>query len=154
MQAKDVMALIKEKGIRAVDIRFVDLPGLWQHFTLSTKEFSEDAFTEGLGFDGSSIRGFQQIQESDMLLIPDPSTAFVDPFTEAPTLVLIANVLAWPGAYHLMDGWLDNFPYRISLSPSPFALCAGATLVIALITICYQSVKAALANPVEALRYE
>ena len=92
MQAKDVMALIKEKGIRAVDIRFVDLPGLWQHFTLSTKEFSEDAFTEGLGFDGSSIRGFQQIQESDMLLIPDPSTAFVDPFTEAPTLVLIANV--------------------------------------------------------------
>ena len=92
MQAKDVMALIKEKGIRAVDIRFVDLPGLWQHFTLSTKEFSEDAFVEGLGFDGSSIRGFQQIQESDMLLIPDPSTAFVDPFTEAPTLVLIANV--------------------------------------------------------------
>ncbi len=92
MQAKDVMALIKEKGIRAVDIRFVDLPGLWQHFTLSNKEFSEDAFEEGLGFDGSSIRGFQEIQESDMLLMPDPSTAFVDPFAEAPTLVLIANV--------------------------------------------------------------
>ena len=92
MQSKDVMALIKEKGIRAVDVRFVDLPGLWQHFTLSTREFSEDAFEEGLGFDGSSIRGFQQIQESDMLLMPDPSTAFVDPFTEAPTLVLIANV--------------------------------------------------------------
>ena len=92
MQPKDVMALIKEKGIRAVDVRFVDLPGLWQHFTLSTKEFSEDAFEEGLGFDGSSIRGFQQIQESDMLLMPDPSTAFVDPFTEAQTLVLIANV--------------------------------------------------------------
>ena len=92
MQAKDVMALIKEKGIRAVDIRFIDLPGLWQHFTLSTKEFSEDAFEEGLGFDGSSIRGFQEIQESDMLLMPDPSTAFVDPFAEAATLVLIANV--------------------------------------------------------------
>ena len=92
MQPKDVMALIKEKGIRAVDVRFVDLPGLWQHFTLSTKEFSEDAFEEGLGFDGSSIRGFQQIHESDMLLMPDPSTAFVDPFTEAQTLVLIANV--------------------------------------------------------------
>ena len=92
MQPKDVMALIKEKGIRAVDVRFVDLPGLWQHFTLSTKEFSEDAFEDGLGFDGSSIRGFQQIQESDMLLMPDPSTAFVDPFTEAQTLVLIANV--------------------------------------------------------------
>jgi glutamine synthetase len=92
MQAKDVMALIKEKGIRAVDIRFIDLPGLWQHFTLSTKEFSADAFEEGLGFDGSSIRGFQEIQESDMLLMPDPSTAFVDPFAEAATLVLIANV--------------------------------------------------------------
>ncbi len=92
MQARDVMALIKEKGIRAVDIRFIDLPGLWQHFTLSTKEFSEDAFEEGLGFDGSSIRGFQEIQESDMLLMPDPSTAFVDPFAEAATLVLIANV--------------------------------------------------------------
>ena len=92
MQATDVMALIKEKGIRAVDIRFIDLPGLWQHFTLSTKEFSEDAFEEGLGFDGSSIRGFQEIQESDMLLMPDPSTAFVDPFAEAATLVLIANV--------------------------------------------------------------
>jgi glutamine synthetase len=92
MQVKEVMALIKEKGIRAVDIRFVDLPGLWQHFTLSNREFSEDAFEEGLGFDGSSIRGFQEIQESDMLLVPDPSTAFVDPFAEAPTLVLIANV--------------------------------------------------------------
>ena len=92
MQPKDVMALIKEKGIQAVDIRFVDLPGLWQHFTLSTREFSEDAFEEGLGFDGSSIRGFQEIQESDMLLVPDASTAFVDPFCTAPTLVLIANV--------------------------------------------------------------
>ena len=92
MQPKDVIALIKEKGIQAVDVRFVDLPGLWQHFTLSTKEFSEDAFEEGLGFDGSSIRGFQEIQESDMLLMPDASTAFVDPFAEAPTLILICNV--------------------------------------------------------------
>ena len=92
MEPKDVMTLISEKGIQAVDIRFVDLPGLWQHFTLSTREFSEDAFEEGLGFDGSSIRGFQQIQESDMLLVPDASTAFVDPFAAAPTLVLIANV--------------------------------------------------------------
>ena len=92
MKAQDVMALIKSEDIQAVDIRFVDLPGLWQHFTLSTREFSEDAFEEGLGFDGSSIRGFQQIQESDMLLIPDPTTAFVDPFAEFKTLVLIANV--------------------------------------------------------------
>ena len=92
MEPKDVMALIEEKGIKAVDVRFVDLPGLWQHFTLSTKEFSIDAFEEGLGFDGSSIRGFQEIQESDMLLVPDAATAFIDPFAAAPTLILICNV--------------------------------------------------------------
>ena len=92
MTPKEVMAMIKEKGIKAIDLRFVDLPGLWQHFTMSTKEFSEDAFEEGIGFDGSSIRGFQEIQESDMLLFPDPTTAFEDPFTAEPTLVLICNV--------------------------------------------------------------
>ena len=68
MKPAEVMSLIKEHSVQAVDVRFVDLPGLWQHFTVSAKEFSEDAFEEGLGFDGSSIRGFQEIQESDMLL--------------------------------------------------------------------------------------
>ena len=92
MKPADVMSLIKENGVKAVDCRFVDLPGLWQHFTLSTREFSADAFDEGLGFDGSSIRGFQEIQESDMLLMPDPDTAFLDPFTAVPTLVLICDV--------------------------------------------------------------
>src|SRR5580700_4943326 len=92
MKASDVMALIKEKQVKAIDVRFVDLPGLWQHFTVSTKEFSADAFEEGLGFDGSSIRGFQEIQESDMLLMPDPASAFLDPFTAVPTLVLLCNV--------------------------------------------------------------
>jgi glutamine synthetase len=92
MKAADVMAMIKEKGVRAVDLRFVDLPGLWQHFTVSTREFSKDAFDEGLGFDGSSIRGFQEIQESDMLLMPDPASAFLDPFAKETTLVMICNV--------------------------------------------------------------
>jgi glutamine synthetase len=92
MKPAEVMGLIKDKQVKAVDFRFVDLPGLWQHFTVSVKEFSADAFEEGLGFDGSSIRGFQEIQESDMLLMPDPATAFLDPFTEAPTLVLLCNV--------------------------------------------------------------
>ena len=88
----NVMKLIKDKEIQAIDLRFVDLPGLWQHFTISAKEFSAEIFEEGIGFDGSSIRGFQQIQESDMLLIPDPTTAFIDPFMAAPTLCLICNV--------------------------------------------------------------
>ena len=65
---------------------------VWQHFTVSTREFAEDIFQEGIGFDGSSIRGFQEIQESDMLLVPDAASAFLDPFTAAPTLILICNV--------------------------------------------------------------
>src|SRR6202166_641554 len=88
MKPADVMSLIKDKGVQAVDVRFVDLPGLWQHFTVSAREFSKDAFEEGLGFDGSSIRGFQEIQESDMLLMPDPDTAVIDPFREHRTLNL------------------------------------------------------------------
>jgi glutamine synthetase len=92
MKPKDVIGSIKDKGVQAIDLRFVDLPGLWQHFTMSTSEFSEEAFDEGVGFDGSSIRGFQEIQESDMLLMPDPTTAFMDPFTTAPTLNLICGV--------------------------------------------------------------
>ena len=92
MNTKEVMSLIKEKSVRVVDLRFVDLPGLWQHFTISTKQFSEDIFEDGIGFDGSSIRGFQAIQESDMLLIPDPTTAFIDPFATTQTLILICDV--------------------------------------------------------------
>jgi len=92
MTAKDVLKLAKEKGAKIVDLRFIDLPGLWQHFSIPVSELNEDIFEEGLGFDGSSIRGFQTIDESDMLLIPDPSTAAMDPFTAVPTLVLICNV--------------------------------------------------------------
>ncbi|MBA2565925.1 MAG: glutamine synthetase beta-grasp domain-containing protein, partial [Gemmatimonadetes bacterium] len=75
-----------------VDLKFTDLPGTWQHFSFTVDELSEDLFTEGIGFDGSSIRGFQKIHESDMLLVPDPATAVVDPAMEVPTLTLICNV--------------------------------------------------------------
>ena len=84
MESKDVMALIKERGITMVDLRFMDLPGLWQHLTIPAAAFSESAFDEGLGFDGSSIRGWRSIHESDMLVVPDPATAFVDPFFDQP----------------------------------------------------------------------
>jgi glutamine synthetase len=84
--AGDVLKLIKDAKIEVVDVRFCDLPGLMQHFSIPAHELTADVFDEGLGFDGSSIRGFQEIQESDMLLIPDPDTAVVDPFTEHPTL--------------------------------------------------------------------
>jgi glutamine synthetase len=89
----DVVALIGEHDIEIVDLRFTDLPGLWQHFSITLPEVTEGLFEDGIGFDGSSIRGFQQIHESDMLLKPDCTTAFVDPFLERPTLALICDVV-------------------------------------------------------------
>ncbi len=89
----DVRQMMKEHAIEAVDIRFMDFPGLWQHFSVPPHEMEEDAFEEGLGFDGSSIRGWQSIHQSDMCVVPDPDTAFIDPFTEHPTLVLIGNIV-------------------------------------------------------------
>src|SRR5947209_4859285 len=75
-----------------VDLKFVDLPGTWQHMTLPLAAMDADDFAAGLGFDGSSIRGFQEIHESDMLLIPDPTTAFIDPYYTRSTLSLICSV--------------------------------------------------------------
>src|SRR6187551_1668174 len=79
-------------GTELVDIRFVDLPGTWQHFTMPTHRLTEDFFEDGIPFDGSSIRGFQEIHESDMLLKADPDTAFIDPTAITPTLVISCNV--------------------------------------------------------------
>jgi glutamine synthetase len=84
--AKEVLAMAKEQGVQIVDLRFCDLPGLMQHFSVPVSELTDTVFEEGIGFDGSSIRGFQEIQESDMLLVPDPDTAWMDPFTQHATL--------------------------------------------------------------------
>lgn len=92
MKPEEVVALVKEKGIQFIDMKFNDLPGLWQHFTIPAGELTDEVFREGLGFDGSSIRGFQEIQESDMILIPDPDTAIVDPICSVPTLSLICDI--------------------------------------------------------------
>ncbi|MCY3757690.1 MAG: type I glutamate--ammonia ligase [Acidobacteria bacterium] len=92
MNPRELLQFVSDEGIKMVDLRFVDLPGLWQHFSISANEMEEEMFEEGVGFDGSSIRGFQEIQESDMILIPDASTAFKDPFTAVPTLNIICNV--------------------------------------------------------------
>ncbi|RMD72690.1 MAG: type I glutamate--ammonia ligase, partial [Chloroflexi bacterium] len=93
MDAKDVIELIKAKGIQIVDTRFTDLFGGWQHYSLPASRLTEDMIREGLGFDGSSIKGFQAINESDMLMVPDPSTAFIDPTLSIPTLVLICDII-------------------------------------------------------------
>ncbi len=88
----DALKLGRDHGAQFVDIRFSDLPGLMQHFSMPFEEFTEEAFEEGYGFDGSSIRGFQEIQESDMILVPDANTAVMDPFRQHPTLIVNAFV--------------------------------------------------------------
>jgi glutamine synthetase len=93
MTPKEVLAFGKEKGAKVVDIRFLDFPGVWQHFTVPMSELDESSFEDGFGFDGSSIRGWQPINASDMLVIPDPTTAKIDPFYEVPTLVVIGNIV-------------------------------------------------------------
>jgi hypothetical protein len=94
MTPKEVLDMAKENGAVVVDLRFMDFPGLWQHFTVPISELEESSFEDGFGFDGSSIRGWQPIHASDMLVVPDATTAKMDPFYEAPTLVLICKT--WP----------------------------------------------------------
>jgi glutamine synthetase len=93
LSPKEVLAVIKEKNIQFVDLRFMDFPGLQQHFTFPVSQIDEEVFESGIGFDGSSIRGWQSIHESDMLVLPDSRTAFIDPFSDIPTLVIYCNIL-------------------------------------------------------------
>jgi glutamine synthetase len=92
MTPKEVLALIRERDVKAVDLRFMDFPGLWQHFTVPADTLAETTFEEGLGFDGSSIRGWKAINESDMLVLPQAETAFLDPFCVDATLTILCNI--------------------------------------------------------------
>ncbi len=93
MTPKDVLKLCEEKQVRIVDLRFMDFPGTWQHFSVPIGELEEESFEKGFGFDGSSIRGWQSIHASDMLVVPDPATALLDPFAAIPTLILICDIV-------------------------------------------------------------
>ncbi len=93
MTPREVLEFAKKNKAVMVDMRFMDFPGLWQHFSIPMTALSVSSFEDGLGFDGSSIRGWQAIHHSDMLVIPDPATAIMDPFTQHPTLSLICNVI-------------------------------------------------------------
>jgi glutamine synthetase len=93
MTPKDAVRLAREQQAEAVDFKFMDLLGTWQHFTIPMSEYEEAIFDEGLGFDGSSIRGWQPINASDMLVMPDASTAVIDPFCAVPTLSLVCNIV-------------------------------------------------------------
>jgi glutamine synthetase len=90
---KEVLEFAKKHDVKQLDLRFTDLPGVQQHVTYPITELSESSFEEGFGFDGSSIRGWQAINESDMLLVPDPATAMIDPFYETKTLVMVSDAL-------------------------------------------------------------
>lgn len=89
---KNVFSLIKKHNVKMIDFRFTDLPGQWQHFSIPAKNLDESIFTEGIGFDGSSIRGWKSINESDMLVIPDPATATIDPFIVSKSLSMICDI--------------------------------------------------------------
>ncbi|AHZ85900.1 type I glutamate--ammonia ligase [Bdellovibrio bacteriovorus] len=92
MTGKDVLKFANEKGAKMVDLKFCDMLGTWQHLTVPLHQLTAEAFEEGYGFDGSSIRGWKGIEESDMIIMPDPSTAMMDPFMQVPTLSLICDV--------------------------------------------------------------
>jgi glutamine synthetase len=89
---REVLALLREKEVKAVDLRFMDFPGLWKHVTIPAEMLDEHAFEDGVGFDGSSLRGWQKINESDMLVVPQPDTLFLDPFRRDVTLAMICNI--------------------------------------------------------------
>ncbi len=90
--SENVLSFIKSNKIQFIDFKFMDFPGQWQHFTVPVSQLTADSFEDGFGFDGSSIRGWKSINESDMLIMPDPETMFLDPFIEAPTISLTCDV--------------------------------------------------------------
>src|SRR2546421_9199741 len=102
MDAKAVLKYAEDHEAKFVSVRFTDLVGSWQHLTFPIHELDEGSFEEGFGFDASSIRGWASIHESDMLLMPDPETAFIDPFRDTPTLVMIGDATDPPSQkpYH------------------------------------------------------
>jgi len=99
--AAEIFAYIKKEDVKLVDVRFTDLPGIQHHFNVPVESFDEAVFTDGLMFDGSSIRGFQTINESDMKLLPVPESAYIDPYRKEKTLIIIFSV----------HNPVDNTPY-------------------------------------------
>src|SRR5256714_14985047 len=89
---RNVIELAKKSGAKMMDVKFVDTFGTWQHFSCPIRELTEEVYAEGDGFDGSSIRGWKSIEASDMLAMPDPATAFIDPFCAVPTLSLTCTI--------------------------------------------------------------
>jgi glutamine synthetase len=90
---QEVLKMIQDQNIQIIDLKFIDLPGIWQHLTVFQNQIEESSFTDGVAFDGSSIRGWKAINESDMAMVPDPTTAWIDPFMKEPTLSMICSII-------------------------------------------------------------
>ena len=141
--AAEAIKYIRDNDIEFVDVRFMDLPGVMQHFNIPAKAFNDSVFEDGLMFDGSSIRGFQAIHESDMKLMPDVTTAFIDPFREAKTLAMNfsirdpftnepysrdpRNVAAKAEAYLKASGIADTVYFGTSSDPNIVVFPGRAT---------------------------
>src|SRR5262249_11138232 len=93
MTPNEVLDYAKKNGAKLVDLKFIDLPGIWQHTTVTIQQLKAESFEDGFGLDGSSIRGWQPIHASDMLIIPDSTTAKMDPFAKTPTLSLVGDIV-------------------------------------------------------------
>jgi glutamine synthetase len=89
---KEVLAHIRQREVTTVDLRFMDFPGVWQHFSIPADALTEETFEDGIGFDGSSVVGWRAINEADLLVVPQPETAIIDPFMAQPTLTMICNI--------------------------------------------------------------
>ena len=123
---REVLAYLREREVKAVDLRFMDFPGLWKHFTIPASVMTEDVFEDGYGFDGSSLRGWMPINESDMLLVPQPDTLFIDPFCRDVTLAMICNILD-PDVFVLGGGMsqVSELYERLPAAIAPFVFSDG-----------------------------
>ncbi len=117
---RDVLAYCQAQGVKILDLRFIDMPGIWQHFSVPMSEVDEGSLTKGFGFDGSSIRGFQTIDESDMLVIPELATAFLDPATAVPTLCVICNIRD-----PLTEQWYSRDPRYVARKAEAYLKTTG-----------------------------
>ena len=119
MKAEDVLRTIREKKIEMIDVHIIDMPGVWQHVSIPVSEVDEETFSHGIPFDGSSLRGYRGIEESDMLMVPDPDTAVLDPFAAVPTLSLVANIFDPKHVAYQRD------PRRIALNAEAYLVASG-----------------------------
>ncbi|MEM9264194.1 MAG: type I glutamate--ammonia ligase [Cyanobacteria bacterium P01_F01_bin.13] len=118
--AAEVLQMIKDQDIQMIDLKFIDLPGIWQHLTVHRSQIDESSFTDGVAFDGSSIRGWKAINESDMAMVPDPATAWIDPFMKEPTLSMVCSIKE-----PRTGAWYDRCPRVIAQKALDFLKASG-----------------------------